>query len=79
MYELTQFTLKELQMLNMAVSDLIDKKTDHLSATKLFPDGDTKEDLKRTANNGLSELREMNVRILTAMDMVKNSESIQSN
>jgi hypothetical protein len=79
MYELTGFTLKELQMLNMAVSDLIDKKNHHLSIASSFPSGYTKEDLNRKANDGLSELREMNVRILTAIEMVKSSESIQSN
>lgn len=78
-YNLTDFTLKELRMLHVAVSNLIQNKTDRLFQTEIFPDGPTKTHLVSNANNGLSELREMNVRILTSIDIVKNRESIQSN
>ncbi len=81
MYNLTDFTLKELRMLSVAVSNEIKDKTDMIDVINLNlrHSESVKSDLIRNASHGLSELREMNVRILTSIDIVKNRESVQSN
>jgi len=81
MYKLENFSLSELRILNKLIDtriNTVNSFTRHL--LELMPEAsDTRNELMRRNNDELPELREMNVRILTAIEMVKQRETIISN
>lgn len=80
-YNLSEFSLNELRILNKLVEtrmQTINSFTRHL--LDIMPvTSDTRNDIMERNNRELPELREMNVRILTSIDIVKNRELSQSN
>lgn len=78
-YPLTEFTLKELRVLSEAITLRIeDKQIDINRTNKMWPSS-VKRNLLSKFEDGLPELREMHVRVLTAIDIVKQKETTNAN
>lgn len=77
-YPLTEFSLKELHILSNLISEGIDDKQ-CLTRVANMVDGTVGKRLSNKYQDGLSELREMHVRVLTAIDIVKQKETTNAN
>lgn len=80
MYQLTDFSLKELRALEHVVLTAIkDKKSNIESIQKYFPDCETKDQLINNAKNRLPELEEITVRIQTSIQIVSDRQTTNAN
>ncbi len=81
MYQLTEFSLKELKILSGLINTEISEKTNRVESinVNIKHQGKIHRDLIDRANENLPELREMHVRILTSIEIVKSKETIQAN
>lgn len=81
MFPLTDFSLSELRIL----SKMIDKKIKKINAftnhlIEILPEGgETYNNIMERNSKDLPELREMHVRVLSAIEIVKQRETIQAN
>lgn len=79
-YPLTDFTLKELQWLSFCIASQLDHNIQLAQdVCDRFPEGDIKTSLMVSYREGLPELREMHVRVLTAIGIVKQRETTHAN
>lgn len=81
MYNLTDFSLKELRILDRLIVNQMTEKTDRIEMINknLHHKGEIKEMLLSNANADLPELREMHVRVLTSIAMKKDFETVTQN
>lgn len=78
-YPLTEFSLKELTLLSEAICEKIDVKQAEISRAKMLYSSGLRREVIRKYNDGMPELREMHVRVLTAIDIVKQKETTNAN
>lgn len=78
-YPLTEFSLKELKILSGLLYDKIQHKQIDIQRASMVIEGPLREALLKKYNDGFPEIREMHVRVLTAIDIVKQKEITNAN
>lgn len=80
MYPLTDASEHELRILTETVHEKIqDLNRGLVIAQEFIPEGDVYNDVTRKDVQKIAVLKEWNVRLLTALGMVKDQERVQSN
>lgn len=80
-YNLTDYTLKELRVIQQVNQDAIEYCEAYINAvdTKVISSTQFRNDLKSKETQRLSILREHNVLLLTAIQEVKDRETVNQN
>lgn len=81
MHQLTDYSLKDLRIIQAAISEQISSANEYCSLvdSKVIASDQFKEDLKHKESFRLPVLREFNVHLLTAISIVKDRETVASN
>lgn len=80
MYDLTSFSRTELRVLSDLIQEKIDETTDHLKGIQQYiPPGDVKEDMIRDQHRYKAVLKEINVRVLTSLQIVRDKDKEVAN
>lgn len=79
MYNLTDFSENELRYLSRMMDVAITNHQDSIDRISSFDDSVTKDRMIHRQGNKLAMCREMNVRFLTALQIVKDRETTNAN
>lgn len=80
MYDLTSFSRTELRVLSDLIQEKIDETTNHLKGIQQYiPPGDVKEDMIRDQHRYKAVLKEINVRVLTSLQIVRDKDKEVAN
>lgn len=79
-YNLTDFSRTELKVLSDLIQEKIDETTNHLKGIQQYiPPGDVKEDMIRDQHRYKAVLKEINVRVLTSLQIVRDKDKEVAN
>lgn len=79
-YNLTDFSRTELRVLSDLIQEKIDETTNHLKGIQQYiPPGDVKEDMIRDQHRYKAVLKEINVRVLTSLQIVRDKDKEVAN
>lgn len=80
MYDLINFSERELRMLSHLLQVKIQQENEEINWIKSsIRKGEIHNELTKVRNENIATAKELNVRVLTALGIVKNRQAIQSN
>lgn len=79
MYNLTDYSLSSLRIIQAANEVIINDLVDQISLTEKYFDGDLCAKVVGEINKKIVVLKEHNVHLLTAISVVKDRETVNSN
>lgn len=79
MYNLTDYSLSSLRIIQAANEAQIQELKEQVELAKKFYRGGLRKDVTAKYNRGIAVLTEHNVHLLTAISIVKDRETVNSN
>lgn len=79
MYNLTDYSLSDLRVIQAANEEHMNDLADQIKLTFKYFDGDVCESAIAKIHSKIAVLREHNVHLLTAIQIVKDRETVNSN
>jgi hypothetical protein len=79
MYNLTDYSLKDLRVIQAAIESKIQDLAEQIRLAHEYIPLDMHKDITRKDNKAMAILKEHNVHLLTAIQIVKEKETVNAN